>query len=119
MKLFFRSFYFATRGIRECFSSEQNFKVHSFVAIVVILCSYLLKISEYEWLFVFLIVTQVMSAEIINTAVEKIADFIEPNKNEKIRVIKDMTAGMVLITTIGAAICATIIFLPKIIKLFT
>ncbi|OJU18783.1 MAG: hypothetical protein BGN88_09665 [Clostridiales bacterium 43-6] len=118
MKLFFRSFYFASRGIRECFKSEQNFKVHSFVAIIVILCSYLLKIAEYEWLFVFLIVTQVMSAEIINTAVEKIADFIEPNQNEKIRVIKDMTAGMVLITSIGAAICAAIIFLPKIIRLF-
>lgn len=118
MKIFLRSFYFAIRGINECFKSEQNFKFHSLVALIVLICSFLLKIAEFELLFVIIVITSVMSAEIINTAVEKIADFIEPHHNEKIRVIKDMTAGMVLITSIGAALCAAVIFLPKIIKLF-
>jgi len=55
-----------------------------------------------------------MAAEIINTVIEKIADFMEPNKNEAIRLIKDMTAGMVLVTAIGAFLTACIIFIPKI-----
>ena len=119
MKKFFGSFYYAIRGIVECLKSERNFRFHLFAAVVAVVISFWLKISALEWALVILSITIVMAAEIINTSVEKIADFIEPNINKKIRVIKDMTAGMTLIAAIGAFLVGVIIFLPKIISGFS
>jgi len=113
MKKFFKSFYFACSGIRDCFKSERNFKIHTLAAAAAVICSFLLRISPVEWMFVIISIVSVMSTEIINTAIEKTADFIEPNKNDTIRMVKDMTAGMVLITAIGAFLVACIIFIPR------
>ena len=117
MKKFFKSFYFAYYGIVECFKTERNFKVHSISALAIFICSFLFKISSIEWMFIIMSVVSVMTTEIINTAIEKTADFIEPNRNDTIRKIKDMTAGMVLITAIGAFIIACIIFIPKVLTI--
>ena len=103
---FIKSFYYAFCGIRDCFKSERNFKVHTLAAIVAVGFSFLYKISPVEWMFVISSIVSVMTTEIINTTIEKTADFIEPNKSDTIRLIKDMAAGMVLITAIGAFLVA-------------
>jgi diacylglycerol kinase len=118
LKKFLRSFYHAFRGIAECFKSERNFKIHAATAVTAVLFSFFFKIAAYEWMFIITAIAAVMSAEIINTAVEKIADFIEPDKNEKIRIIKDMTAGMVLIAAAGAFILGAVVFFPRVFGIF-
>ena len=61
----------------------------------------------------------VISAELFNTAIETIVDMVSPQKNEKAKLAKDISAGAVLILAIGSAIVGFIIFLPKIIAIFS
>jgi diacylglycerol kinase (ATP) len=72
------------------------------------------KITASEWLFQTLAIGLVMSVEGINTAVEKIADFIHPNYNEKIGFIKDIAAGAVFFAAITAIVIGLIIYVPYI-----
>jgi diacylglycerol kinase len=58
------------------------------------------------------------SAELFNTSIETIVDIITKDKNEKAQIAKDVSAGAVLITAIGAAVVGLIIFLPKVIQIF-
>ena len=114
MKKFLLSFYYAGRGIKDCFKSERNFKVHTLAAIAAVIFSVIFKISPTEWLFIVMSIVSVTVTEMINTIAEKTADYIEPEKNEAVRFIKDMAAGMVLITAIGAFTVGAVIFIPKI-----
>jgi diacylglycerol kinase (ATP) len=57
----------------------------------------------------------VLGVEGINTAIEKMSDFVHPEFNEKIGFIKDVSAGAVMFVSIGATIIGLLIYLPKII----
>jgi diacylglycerol kinase len=83
-------------------------------ALVVILLGFILKISYFEWLIFILIITIVLSLEALNTALEKILDYLEPNLSDKIRIIKDSIAGAVAISIFASLIIGLMIFLPKI-----
>lgn len=60
-----------------------------------------------------------MQAELFNSAVEQIIDYIKPEMHPKAKIIKDVAAGAVLVTAIIALIIGVIIFLPKIIYLIS
>ena len=112
---FFKSFGYAFRGVAEVFNKEQNFKVHTLAASLALLLGWFLKISPWEWCFLAVVIALVMAFEMANTAIEKLCDVTEPNQNETIRVVKDVSAGMVLVCAIGALTVGIVIFLPKII----
>lgn len=61
----------------------------------------------------------VLSAEIVNSSLERTADFIKAERDDRKRDIKDLGAAAVLVCAISAAIVGLIIFLPKIVSLFT
>ena len=113
-----RSFRYAFNGIRIAITEERNVKIHILAALCVIIASILLKISLYEWVAVVFSIALVFAFEIINTAIENIADYISPEKNPAIKRIKDLSAAAVLISAIAAFITALIIFIPRIIGLF-
>lgn len=96
---------------------EQNFQIHSLAAIIVILASYFLKVSYYEFLILLVVISFVWFAEIVNTVIEEILDLLHPHYHEKIKIIKDATAGVVLFSAFIALIIGLIIFYPKIIVL--
>ena len=60
----------------------------------------------------------VICGELFNTAIETIVDMVSPEKNEKAKIAKDVSAGAVLVVAIGAAIVGGIIFIPKILEMF-
>jgi len=103
----------AISGIIHCFKSEKNFRFHSMFSVFVIILSFILKINLIEWLFIFTAIFLVLAAEVINTSLEKTLDIIDKNHNEKIKLVKDMSAGFVLILSIYAIIVGIIVFLPK------
>jgi diacylglycerol kinase (ATP) len=113
----FESFRHAFHGLVIFFRKEHNSRIHLFAAVCVVSAGILFKISPFEWLAIILSIGLVFVAEIINTAVENIGDYISPAYNEKIRVIKDLAAAAVLISAITALISGLIIFIPEIIKL--
>lgn len=84
------------------------------LGILVTIAGFYFDISSTEWLFQTLAIGFVMSIEGLNTAVEKIADFIHPNYHERIGFIKDIAAGAVLFAALTAIIIGLIIYLPRI-----
>jgi len=106
-----KSFKCAFRGIGYALQ-EQTMKIMCLVALTVIILTTYLGVSFFEKIIIFLTITLVLSLELINSQVEKTLDIMEPNFSEKVRKIKDISAGAVLVASIGAAIIGFIIFLP-------
>lgn len=112
---FIKSFGYAFRGIGEVFCREQNFKVHTLMGILALLLGWFFQISPWEWCFLAVVIALVLAAEMANTAIENLCDVTHPEQNETIRVVKDVSAGMVLVCAIGALAVGIVIFLPKLI----
>jgi diacylglycerol kinase len=110
-----KSFKFAFNGLRVLFRDEHNARIHLFIALIVIITGFIFCISNLEWVAVIFAIGFVITTEIINTAIEQIANFISPEKNENIKKIKDLSAAAVLISSIAAFIIGLFIFIPKII----
>ena len=113
MKSRIKSFGYAGRGIKAVLTSEINMKIHLVMALLVIICGIFFKISINEWLICLLCFGMVMSAEIMNTAIETVVDLVSPGKNKLAGKAKDAAAGAVLVAAIFAAIAGLIIFIPK------
>ena len=105
---------YAIRGAYLLITTEASLKVQLAICILMTAAGFYFKISTTEWLIQILAIGLVMSIEGINTAIEAIADFIHPEKHEKIGFIKDIAAGAVFIASITAVIAGLIIYLPKI-----
>ncbi len=113
------SFKYAFNGILLLFKKEHNAWIHGFAMLLAIIMGLFFEIADMEWIAVILCIGIVLAAEAFNTAIEKIADFVEPHKNRDIEQIKDLAAGGVLFTAIAAFVVGLIIFVPKIILLIS
>jgi diacylglycerol kinase len=107
----------ALNGIIHTFKTEGNFKVHLIITILVIAAGFFFHIDRSEWLVLIIMISLVTGSEMFNTAVECIADFISPEYDDNIKIIKDVSAGAVLISAVGAVITGLIIFIPRIIQI--
>lgn len=113
-----KSFKPAIQGLAFTIRHEKNTRIHLIATIATIIFSYALQISVTEWLFILNAIFFVWFAELINTVIEKTIDMISREKNNHAKIIKDISAGFVLLTAIYAVICGLIIFLPKLLLLF-
>ena len=111
------SFRNALNGLRNVIQGEPNSWIQMAVALCVIIAGVLFKITTCEWVSMAFAIGLVISLEIINTSIEKLADFISQEKQESIKKIKDISAAGVLTGAITALAIGLIIFLPKIFKL--
>lgn len=116
---FLKRFGFAFQGLKYLLLKEKNFQLHLFFLLCVILFGFLFKISEIEWIAVLICSSLVLSLEVVNTVIEKLADFVEEKQNAIIKIIKDVSAAAVLIASFFSLIVASIIFIPKILKFLT
>ncbi len=107
-----KSFSYAWQGIRYCFFMETNFKIHTVLAFVTILCSIGFSISAKEWIVVIICIASVLALEMLNTAIEKLCDKLCPEINPQVKIIKDVAAGAVLVAAVASACIGTIIFFP-------
>ena len=104
---------FAFKGMLILIKTEASIKIQLAIAIAVTIAGFYFEISKTEWLVQITMIGLVMSIEGVNTAVEYIADFIHPDHNPKIGLIKDIAAGAVFIASVVAVIIAGIIYIPK------
>jgi diacylglycerol kinase len=109
----------ALRGIKKVFETELSFRIHVAITIVLILVNFELGFTSTEWIMVLLVIGCLMAAEIFNTAIEDIMDAYSRSYDEKIKDIKDVSAGAVLLLTIISIIIGLIIYVPKFISLFS
>lgn len=113
----FKSFVFAFRGIFLAFRSGVNIWIQSTIGLIVILAGIAFGITKTEWIFVIIAIGMVLAAEMLNTAIEKLVDFVSPEYNKKAGIVKDIAAGAVLLIAICAAIAGLVIFIPRILNL--
>ncbi|RRD62937.1 diacylglycerol kinase family protein [Tannerella forsythia] len=110
----FRSFSYALRGVRQVIYAEQNARVHTLVLVCVVAAGIYFRLSPMEWIAVVLAAGGVFAGETFNTAIEELSDAVFPQYDERIKRVKDFSAGAVLIMAITAAIIGLVIFIPKI-----
>ncbi|MEX0810580.1 MAG: diacylglycerol kinase family protein [Chitinophagales bacterium] len=112
-----KSFGYASKGIYAALS-QQNMRGHVLAVIVVVVVGWHFSISKTEWLIIVLICTLVISLEMINSALETLADAFHPDQNPLVGKAKDIAAGAVLLAAIAALIIAGIIFGNRIPEFF-
>lgn len=107
-----KSFKNAFRGIFSGLRSEKNLQIHFLALVLVITFGTLLGVTKIEWLILLLCIALVFSLELINSALEELADEVSTQYSEHIKRAKDFSAGAVLFAAILSAIMGLIIFLP-------
>jgi len=114
----YKSILFAVAGIRSFFSKEVHGRLHLILALIAIILSLICGLNSLEWLFILLSLTLVFVSEMFNTCIERIMDYINKDYDPRIKIIKDIAAGAVLVAAIFAIIVAVVILLPKLFYLF-
>ena len=109
------SFKYAFTGIKTAYLGEQNLRIHTIMAILVIICGFLFKISYIEWFICLVLIGLVLMAEFFNTSIEYVVDLASPGINDLAKAAKDVASAGVLVMAIISAIIGLIIFVPKII----
>ena len=110
----FKSVGFALRGALLLIRTEASIKIQVCIGLVMTALGFYFEISNTEWILQIFAIAMVMGIEGLNTAAEKICDFIQPDFDPKIGFIKDISAGAVMFVSIAASIIGLIIYLPKI-----
>ena len=109
----FKSLGFALKGAVKLATTEHSVMVQSSIAVLLVIAGFYFEISREEWMFQTLAIGLVLAIEGLNTAVEKVADFIHPEFHEKIGFIKDIAAGAVFFAALTAITIGCFIYIPK------
>ena len=110
-----KSFTYAFSGLRMLFREEHNAWIHLFATVCVIVAGFVFHISPLEWVAVVFAIGLVIGGEAFNTAIEILADVVCPERDERIKKVKDLSAATVLVSALTALTIGLIIFIPKII----
>ena len=108
-----KSIGFAVKGAYKLITTEHSVMVQSSVGVLSIIAGFYFHIDRYERMFQILAFGLVLGIESLNTAVEKIADFIHPEFHHKIGFIKDIAAGAVMFAAAAAIAVLLLIYVPK------
>ncbi len=116
LKRLSKSIKFALHGMSVAARGQQNIKIAFIFAIINLILGVVFRLNILEWSLIILTTFFCISLETINMSLEKLLDMISPEYNGQTKVIKDVAAGAVFISAIGAAIIALFIYLPHIFK---
>jgi len=108
----------AMGGMIFLLKNEDSIKVQSIICIFFILLGYYFEINKSEWIIHILLIGFILTTEALNTVAEKICDLINPEYDERIKLIKDIAAGAVSFAVISSLIILFIIYFPYISMLF-
>jgi undecaprenol kinase len=108
-KSIFHSFKHAFKGIALAWK-ERSFKIMLAISILVVIAGILVRLTPTHWALILMLIGVVLGLEMFNTFIERVADFLEPSYSLKVRSLKDIAAGVVLIFCILSATSGVIIF---------
>lgn len=111
-----KSFSYAFAGLKVLFKEEHNARIHAVATLLVVAAGILFRITAREWIAVVLCIGMVISAEAVNSSIERCADFVKQERDDRKRDIKDLGAAAVLVCAIAAAVVGCIIFIPYLIQ---
>lgn len=102
----------ALDGILWAFTSQPNFTIHLLISFFVLLLAFILNISNLEFAILVLTILFGLGIEMVNTSIESVTDLVTSEWKKEAKIAKDVAAGMMLLTAVGAVITGLIIFLP-------
>ena len=108
---------YALRGVGVMLRTQHNAWVHAVATAAALIASFALQISPGEWLAIILAIIVVWAAEALNTAFESLCDIASPEFHPTVERAKNVAAGAVLISAVGAAVIGLLIFGPKLLAL--
>lgn len=108
-----KAVFYSFKGAFLLLKTEHSIQAQSIIAVAFIIAGFYFEISKTEWVFQILAICLILTAESLNTAIEKIADFIHPDFNKKIGFIKDISAGAVFFAAIFALFIIYTIYWDK------
>jgi len=107
----------AFNGLKETIVFEQSFRIMLIVGALVVVAMFYFPTSRLERVVLLIVTFSVLILELINSVVERIMNIVTKEQNDKIRIIKDLMAAIVLLASFGAAVVGVLIFLPHILAL--
>jgi diacylglycerol kinase len=113
MRARLRSFRYAFDGITTFFATQHNAIIHLLATLTAYGAAIFFKVSKLEMVAITIAAGFVWAAELFNTAIEKLADMISKDFDERIEFIKNVSAAAVLLASVVALITGMIIFIPK------
>lgn len=117
MKKFLNSLHNALNGVRYAFATEKNIRVLLVIAICEIVAALVLGIPKVEFLLILAMAAMLFALELVNTAVERLADKVSPQYDQQIGVVKDVMAGAVMLASILTFVIGCIIFFEPVLEL--
>lgn len=109
------AFRHAGNGISLAFRTERNLQVQAIIFALALVFAFLIKLSFLEMAIIILVATMIITLEMINTAVEHFSDIVEPRYSETVKLIKDISAGAVMLASLASIMIGLLIFVPPII----
>lgn len=113
IRKFLRSFVTGYVGLSHALGSEQNMRIHFVAAVCVIAAGFFFALAAGEWIAVSFCMGLVISAECMNTAMERLADRVSLEEHPLIKQAKDCSSAGVLVLAMTSAIVGCIVFVPK------
>jgi len=98
-------------GLRAAYRTEQSFRIQVTVAVAVAVAGAIVGLTYLEWLFLVTAIGMVLSLELLNTMIEKTLDMVHPGYHEGVKLIKDISAAAVLLSSLAAVIVGLAVFL--------
>ena len=105
----------AWRGMRAAWNTERNVRIEVIFIIVFIVLAWILHAPIIAVLIGVIALGTVLTAELLNTAVEKLCDHLHPHEHDSIAKVKDIAAAGVLVSAVIAAVVCGLIILFSII----
>ena len=109
-----RSFQNSFRGFQVLLRNEYNLYIQIAFAVIATACGFVFRISTDEWAIQCAVIGLVIFSELVNTAIEKIMDLVQPQYDERVRDIKDLASGAVLFMVLVSVTAGLFIYVPKI-----
>lgn len=100
----------AFRGVFLMMKHERNFQLEAMAFLINVFLIFYLNLSSTDTILILMVSSGVLATEILNTAIEKICDFIHPEFDQRIGFIKDISAGAVLLTAIASVIVGIFVY---------
>lgn len=113
LKRFIDSFNNAVTGILTAIKTESNLRTHFIIAIIVVLLSLFFNFTRMEFLILIFAITTVLITEMLNTVAEKLVDMITKDYHPLARIIKDISAGAVLMAALNAIVVGYLLFFDR------
>ena len=107
-----KSFQYSLRGLSVTWKEQQNFRIQTYVAVLVFFFAWWFRVTRVEFFFLTLVAIFVLVLELLNTIFERFVDFFAPRYSNAARAVKDIMAAAVLVASFGAAAIGTFIFWP-------